>query len=141
MEEKLLRHIRTIDSAFNLLRITTAFPPAELDWSCVASAIGGVMRLIKVADEEAREMLDMMTKPQKTKKAPEPAATETSAKENKDQADNTTEEPKPSKRTQITPELKMEVISRIKKGESVTKVAADLGIGTSTAFRIKSEAM
>ena len=140
MEEKLLRHIRTIDSAFNLLRITTAFPPEELDWSCVASAIGGVMRLIKVADEEAREMLEELNKP-KQKKAPEPAATETSAKENKDQADNTTEEPKPSKRTQITPELKMEIISRVKKGEPVAKVATDLGIGVSTAFRIKSEAM
>lgn len=141
MEEKLLRHIRTIDSAFNLLRITTVFPQEELDWSCVASAIGGVMRLIKVADEEAREMLDMMTKPKKKKEAPEPAATETSAKEIKDQADNTTTDPKPSKRTQITPELKMEVISRIKKGESVTKVAADLGIGVETAVRIKAEAM
>lgn len=140
MEELILRHIRTIDSAFNLLRITTAFPPAELDWTCVSSAIGGVMRLIKVADEEAREMLEELNKP-KTKKAPETAATETDAKEKTIQKDDNTEKPASSKRTQITPELKMEVISRIKKGESVTKVAADLGIGVSTAFRIKAEAM
>ena len=140
MEELILRHIRTIDSAFNLLRITTAFPPEQLDWTCVASAIGGVMRLIKVADEEAREMLGMIGT-EETKEAPETAATETDAKEKLIQKDDTTTDPKPSKRTQITPELKMELISRIKKGEPVTKVAADLGIGVSTAFRIKSEAM
>lgn len=142
MEEKLLRHIRTIDSAFNLLRITTVFPPEELDWSCVASAIGGVMRLIKVADEEAREMLDMMTKPQKTKKAPEPAATETDAKEINNQADNTTEEPKPSKgRKTITPEIKLEIISRVKHGESIPSIAKSMGLGESTCYRIKAEAM
>ena len=141
MNELALRHIRTIDSAYNLLKITVNFPPAEIDWTCISSAIGGVMRLIKVADEEAREMLDMMTKPQKAKKAPETATTETDANEKLTQDENTTEKPAPSKRTQITPELKMEIISRIKKGESVTKVAADLGIGVSTAFRIKSEAM
>lgn len=141
MNELALKHIRTIDSAYNLLKITINFPPAEMDWTCVSSAIGGVMHLLKYADDEAREIYNQLTTPKKTKKAPETAATETDAKEIKDQADDTTEEPKPSKRTQITPELKMEVISRIKKGESVTKVANDLGIGVSTAFRIKAEAM
>lgn len=139
MNELALKHIRTIDSAYNLLKITINFPPSEMDWTCVSSAIGGVMHLLKYADDEAREIYNQLNKPKK--KAPEPAATETDAKEKNIQEDDNTEKPAPSKRTQITPELKMEVISRIKKGESVTKVAADLGIGTSTAFRIKAEAM
>ena len=138
MEELVLKHIRTIDSAYNLLKITVNFPPAEIDWTCISSAIGGVMHLIKSADDEAREIFNRLGE---TKEAPEPADTETSAKEKLIQKDDTTTDPKPSKRTQITPELKMELISKIKKGVSVTKAAADLGIGVSTAFRIKSEAM
>ena len=141
MNELVLRHIRTIDSAYNLLKITVNFPPAEIDWTCISSAIGGVMHLIKAADDEAREIYEQLNKPKKKKEAPEPAATETSAKEKITQGDDNTEKPAQSKRTQITPELKMEIISRVKKGEPVAKVATDLGIGVSTAFRIKSEAM
>lgn len=126
-------HAVTLGGIAKLMEASAAYPGMDCD--DVLAMLGSLSRLIRLAADEAEEIYLL------TRSAPESAATETSAKEINNQADNTTEEPKPSKRTQITPELKMEVISRIKKGESVTKVAADLGIGTSTAFRIKAEAM
>lgn len=141
MNELALKHIRTIDSAYNLLKITINFPPAEMDWTCVSSAIGGVMHLLKYADDEAREIYDQLNKP-KTKKAPETAATETSAREKITQGDDNTEKPAPSKgRKEITPEIKLEIISRVKHGESIPSIAKSMGLGESTCYRIKAEAM
>ena len=134
MEELILRHIRTIDSAFNLLRITTAFPPEQLDWTCVASAIGGVMRLIKVADEEAREIRLGMIGTEETKEAPETAATETSAKEKTIQEDDNTEKPAPSKRQKVTQDMKTEMILMRRDGVPVTKIAEKFGVSTYTVY-------
>lgn len=134
MNELALRHIRTIDSAYNLLKITVNFPPAEIDWTCISSAIGGVMHLIKAADDEAREIYEQLNKPKKKKEAPEPAGTETSADEKSIQVEDTTEKPAPSKRQKVTQDMKTEMILMRRDGVPVTKIAEKFGVSTYTVY-------
>ena len=132
-------HSATMDGIAALMRMMSD-PQAGASWAGLANSLSAMNKLVVIAAHEADELF-VAASAEETEEAPETAATETDADEIKDQVDDTTQEPKTSKRTRITPELKMELISRIKKGEPATKVAADLGIGVSTAFRIKSEAM
>ena len=128
MEELTVRHIKTIDSACNVLKMITCIPADRMDWDFVSSVIGGAMKLLKIADQEAREILI------DKKEAPEPAGTETSAKEKTIQEDDNTEKPATSKRQKVTQDMKTEMILMRRDGVPVTKIAEKFGVSTYTVY-------
>ena len=130
-------HSATMDGIASLLRMMCD-PPAGASWAALANSISAITRLADIAKHEADDLFVALTA-EETEEAPETAATETDASENNTQLDDTTTRPK--RIHVVTPELKKEIVLRFKRGDTASMIAADLGIGISTAYRVKAEAM
>lgn len=133
-------HSATMDGIAALMKMMTD-PPAGASWASLSNSISAMNKLIIMATHEADELF-VAASAEETEEAPETAATETDAEEKFIQGNDTTEKPVPSKgRKAIAPEIKLEIISRIKHGESVPSIAKSMGLAESTCYRIRAEAM
>lgn len=130
-------HSATMDGIAALMRMMSD-PQAGASWAGLANSLSAMNKLIVIAAHEADELF-VAASAEETEEAPETAATETDADEKITQPDNTTTRPK--RIPVVTPELKKEIVLRFKRGDTASMISADLGIGISTAYRVKAEAM
>lgn len=130
-------HSATMDGIASLLRMMCD-PPAGASWAALANSLSAMNKLIVIAAHEADELF-VAASAEETEEAPETAATETDAEEKIIQGNDTTTRPK--RIPVVTPELKKEIVLRFKRGDTASMISADLGIGISTAYRVKAEAM
>lgn len=130
-------HSATMDGIAALMKMMID-PPAGASWASLSNSISAMNKLIIMAAHEADELF-VAASAEETEEAPETAATETDADEKITQPDNTTTSKK--RIPVVTPELKKEIVLRFKRGDTASMISADLGIGISTAYRVKAEAM
>lgn len=130
-------HSATMDGIAALMRMMSD-PQAGASWAGLANSLSAMNKLIVIAAHEADELF-VAASAEETEDAPESAATETDAEEKIIQGNDTTTRPK--RIPVVTPELKKEIVLRFKRGDTASMIAADLGIGISTAYRVKAEAM
>ena len=130
-------HSATMDGIAALMKMMTG-PPAGASWAALENSLSAMHKLIVIAAHEADELF-VAASAEETEEAPETAATETDANEKIIQGNDTTTKPK--RIPVVTPELKKEIVLRFKRGDTASMISADLGIGISTAYRVKAEAM
>lgn len=130
-------HSATMDGIAALMRMMSD-PQAGASWAGLANSLSAMNKLIVIAAHEADELF-VAASAEETEEAPETAATETDADEKLIQGNDTTTRPK--RIPVVTPELKKEIVLRFKRGDTASMISADLGIGISTAYRVKAEAM
>lgn len=130
-------HSATMDGIAALMRMMSD-PQAGASWAGLANSLSAMNKLVVIAAHEADELF-VAASAEETEEAPETAATETDANEKFVQPDITTTRPK--RIPVVTPELKKEIVLRFKRGDTASMISADLGIGISTAYRVKAEAM
>lgn len=130
-------HSATMDGIAALMRMMSD-PQAGASWAGLANSLSAMNKLVVIAAHEADELF-VAASAEETEEAPETAATETDASEKFVQSDNTTTSKK--RIPVVTPELKKEIVLRFKRGDTASMISEELGIGISTAYRVKAEAM
>ena len=119
-----------------LLEAAACFPTT--DASALLDMLGGIQKLARTAGDEINEVFNVIMFGDETKEAPEPAATETSAKEKLTQVEDTTE---PEAKQGAKEDKRIQIIALLKDGKPVREIAEQVGASTTYIYKIKSEVM
>ena len=132
MAELAARHKLTLDCISKLIQTATFYP--SRNWDDPYRRTERLRDLLIIAYDEAEEMeVYALNEPESVKeKAPEPAATGTSAKENKTQIKHT-----PTK----TSDARLEVTRMLKAGKPVKDIAKQVGKSEAWIYKLRAEVM
>ena len=140
MDKELMAKVSDVDVSIRgierLLEAAACFPTT--DASALLDMLGGIQKLARTAGDEIDEVFNYIMFMDETKEAPETAATETDAKENINQVEDTTE---PAKAQTNYSDKKIAIVSMLKDGKSVREIAEQVGASAAYIYKIKSEVM
>lgn len=140
MDNELMAKVSDVDVSIRgierLLEAAACFPTT--DASALLDMLGGIQKLARTAGDEINEVFNVIMFGDETKEAPEPAATETSAKEKLTQVEDTTE---PEAKQGAKEDKRIQIIALLKDGKPVREIAEQVGASTTYIYKIKSEVM
>ena len=141
MNMELLTMVNEVDTNIRgisrLLEAASVFPSTDV--SALSDMLYSIHKLAEFTNDKLNEVFNyIMFEMEEKKEAPEPAATETSAKEKINQVEDTTE---PEAKQGAKEDKRIQIISLLKDGKPVREIAEQVGASTTYIYKIKSEVM
>ncbi len=118
-----------------LLEAASVFPSTDV--SALSDMLYSIHKLAEFTNDKLNEVFNYIMFMDETKEAPEPAATETSAKEKLTQVEDTTKQAE----EQMHGDKKIAIVSMLKDGKPIREIAEQVGASTTYIYKIKSEVM
>lgn len=140
MNMELLTMVNEVDTNIRgisrLLEAASVFPSTDV--SALSDMLYSIHKLAEFTNDKLNEVFNYIMFMDETKEAPEPAATETSAKVKINQVEDTTE---PEAKQGAKEDKRIQIISLLKDGKPVREIAEQVGASTTYIYKIKSEVM
>lgn len=139
MNMELLTMVNEVDTNIRgisrLLEAASVFPSTDV--SALSDMLYSIHKLAEFTNDKLNEVFNYIMFMDETKEAPEPAATETSAKEKLTQVEDTTKQAE----EQMHGDKKIAIVSMLKDGKPIREIAEQVGASTTYIYKIKSEVM